>query len=156
VAHWSIPFDKLAKKLNNDIEVVIRASILKVFSDVVIRSPVDTGRFRANWNFSYNVIDAKISDSVDVTGEGKLAEIQAALLKFKLGDVAYLANSLPYAMVLEYGLYPDPVLRGSFVKGEGMVIKSAGGYSKQAPHGMVRVAAREFAQDVNEVIAGRR
>jgi len=148
MAHWSIPFDKLAKKTKTDIETVVRESTFIIFTQVVIRSPVDTGRFRANWNVSYNTINTATTQDVQPDFNLKLDEVQKALLQMPIGGMYWLANSLPYAKVLEYGLYPNPPIAGAD--------KTKNGYSKQAPHGMVRVAAREFSDAVNRAVAKRK
>ena len=148
MAHWSIPFDKLAKKVGADIEIVVRAAALTVFSDVVIRSPEDTGRFRQNWNLAYNVMNETITDETSHGFQGKIDAIRRELLTMPIGGVFWLTNSLPYALVLEYGLYPNPPKRYTG--------KTKNGYSKQAPHGMVRIAARNFAENVDRAVNGRR
>jgi hypothetical protein len=149
VAQWSIPFDEIAKRQKRDIAEVVRASTLLMFSRVLQRSPVDTGRFRANWNVSYGSIDEKTTERTDPTGADSQASLKDAVLSMPVGGVAYFVNSLPYAMVLEYGLYPDPPKFGSRKRGEaGMAIHVRGGYSLQAPAGMVRITAREFAAAV--------
>lgn len=149
MAEWSIPFDVLAEKAKKDIATVVRLSTLEMFSRVVLRSPVDTGRFRANWNVSYNVPDDSTSSNLDTSGRGKLAEVKSAVLSMPVGGVIYMCNSLPYAIPLEYGLYPNPPIRGSKKRGEESVqVHVTGGFSNQAPAGMVRVTAREFAYAV--------
>lgn len=115
----------------------VRAVTTKLFNSIVLASPVDTGRFRGNWQISYDAPILTETDRLDPTGAAAVADI-AAVLQPKAGR-AYLTNNLPYAEVIEFGGYPDPVLRGTWVKGQGYVIKSVGGYSKQAPVGMVRV-----------------
>ena len=71
-----------------------------------------------------------------------------------IGGIVYLTNSLPYAMVLEYGLYPDPPKFGSKKRGEdGVAVHVQGGYSMQAPNGMVRVTAREFSDAVRRFLS---
>ncbi len=144
MAEWSIPLDVLAKKINMSLEMAARQAAIEVFTRVVMRSPVDTGRFRANWNVTYNNPGTKTTANTDRSGEGKLAEIKSALLRFPVGNTFWLCNSLPYAMVLEYGQYPNPPKGG-----EG---KSAGGFSTQAPSGMVRLTAVEFKDAVNAAI----
>ena len=147
MAHWSVPFDKLAKKVKQDFETVVRASAFKLFSDVVIRSPVDTGRFRANWNVSFNVMDTSTSEATQKDMYAKMSQIRTALLSMPLGGTYWLSNSLPYAIPLEYGQYPDPPVGGED--------KTVGGFSKQAPHGIVRISAREFAGNVERIVAGQ-
>ena len=42
---WSIPVDKLVNGTKADLDAVVRKVTLDVFRSVVLRSPVDTGRF---------------------------------------------------------------------------------------------------------------
>jgi hypothetical protein len=58
----------------------------------------------------------------------------------------FIVNNLPYIAVLEYGGYPNPP--SDPVHG-----KTIGGYSKQAPQGMVRVTAVELKPLVAVVMA---
>ena len=118
---WSIPLDRLAKKAGANIELVARKSTADLFAAVVRRSPVDTGRFRANWNVSYGAADYTTSDSTDQV-RGTTQALKA--LTLPIGGVVFLSNGLVYSRRLEYG------------------------YSQQAPAGMVRISAAEFSSYV--------
>lgn len=122
---WSIPLDKLAEKVKQDLQTVARKATLEVFRAVVLRSPVASGRFRANWNVNYGAPLYAVTDSTDRTRG--VAEANRSLT-LPVGGVVFLSNGLPYAKRLEYG------------------------YSKQAPNGMVRTAAIEFDSYVREAL----
>lgn len=155
MAEWSLPLDQLAAKIGKDIGQVVRGTAILMFQRVVMRSPVDTGRFRANWNVSYGQINTTTTGNTDQSGSGKSSEIASAVLSMPIGGVFYLANSLPYAGVLEYGGYPNPPLYGSKKRGEdGPTIHVINGYSMQAPNGMVRVTAQEFSDAVARAVKG--
>jgi hypothetical protein len=139
---WSIPLDKLAAKVQLDLETVARKSTLDVFTAVVLASPVDTGRFRANTNVSYGAPDTTVTDSTD---QGRAQRELAKVMSLPVGGVAYISNSLPYARVLEYGLYPNPPKNPTG--------KTAGGYSIQAPQGMFRLAAMQYSDYVQRAIS---
>lgn len=126
MASFSIPLAQLAEKLKLDLGTVVRKSTLDVFRAVALRSPVDTGRFRANWNVSYGAPDLATSASVDKT---RAERESGKALTLPVGGVTYMANALPYAARLENG------------------------YSKQAPAGMVRLSALEFSDYVQKAIA---
>lgn len=150
---WSIPLELLAEKAKKDIATVVRLFTIEVFSRIVQRSPVDTGRFRANWNISYNVIDDSTSANADASSGAKLGAVHQAVLSFPVGGIVYLCNSLPYAIPLEYGLYPNPPKMGSKKRGEdGIAIHVIDGYSMQAPGGMVRLTAREASDAVKNLV----
>jgi hypothetical protein len=116
---WSVPLDKLARKASASVETVGRRATFQVFDAVQLRSPVDTGRFRGNWQFGRDEIPGGSLEGSDVGGQLAHAQALRALVT-PLGGVTYFVNNLPYARRLEYG------------------------YSKQAPGGMVRIAALEF------------
>lgn len=122
---WSIPLDKLAARAGLGLETVARKATLQLFQAVVLRSPVDTGRFRANWNVSYG---APLETTTSSTDKGRADIETAKALTLPIGGVQYLSNGLPYANRLEFG------------------------YSKQAPSGMVRLAAQEFSAYVQKAI----
>lgn len=111
--------------------------ILELFSRVVQRTPVDTGRARGNWSVSFGESPALYVGGPPDKGDGT-NRILSKLQEFKLGQTAWLTNGLPYIRVLEYGEYPNPS------KGE----KTENGFSKRAPQGMVRITVAEFGQIV--------
>lgn len=126
MAQFSIPLTRLAQKSGLSLSTVVRKATLDIFSRVVLRSPVDTGRFRANWNVSYGQPNASVTTD---TGQGRIQAEIASVATSPVGSVSYLTNGLPYARRLEYG------------------------YSKQAPAGMVRLTVREFGAFVDKAIA---
>lgn len=124
VGQWS---EDSKKKLN----VAFQKISLDAFTNVILMSPVDTGRFRGNWQVGIGSIPASDVDKlyVDPSGAAILSDIQQAVLDMKFGDTIYLVNNLPYARRLEYG------------------------WSQQAPNGMVRVTVAQFQPIVNAVVA---
>jgi len=149
--------DIMALAKNNVREVVDR-TVISLFTQIVMKSPVDTGNFRANWNFSFGTPDTSTKDARGAgmgAGDesvGKMRSEIAASPNGATGRVSWLSNGLPYAAVLEYGGYPNPPKKGSYIPGRGYVILSEGGFSRQAPHGMVRVTLESF-DDVLKVAA---
>lgn len=142
---WSIPMDKLAAKVNQRVEEVVAGVTLELFSRVVMRTPVDTGRARANWVASHGAYAVREFVFTDSSGSSTLSRIQQVIEASPKYGTMYLANSLPYAAVLEYGLYPNPP------KVDGG--KTVGGYSRQAPNGMVRVSIEEVQGILRERLA---
>ncbi|MEX5536045.1 hypothetical protein ABFV54_13050 [Pseudomonas syringae] len=86
------------------------------------------GRFRGNWMFGIGAPDGTTTEEVDPTGSKSTARIVNGVLEFHAGDVAYITNSLPYAIPLEFG------------------------HSTQAPGGMVRITVARFQQIVEAAI----
>jgi hypothetical protein len=137
------------------LEAAVRAIVTALLTKIIMRTPIDTGRAAASW-----MVRAGEPDSF-VPPEGTLqtreGAVQAALESVKAvdfggADIFWIYSNLPYIAVLEYGLYPNPPKKGSYVKGEGYVIKSAEGYSKQAPSGMVRISLAETEVQIEYII----
>lgn len=87
---------------------------------IVMRSPVDTGRFRGNWNVSIGRRDLTVTPNLDKSGRETMAKGQAIIEGLQDIQVVYLTNNLPYAGRLEDG------------------------WSMQAPTGMVAVTVAEI------------
>lgn len=103
---------------------------LKLNDGMGIRAPQGYvgGRFRGNWMFSIGSPDTSTVDQADPSGSRSMARIVNGALEFNAGETAYITNSLPYAIPLEYG------------------------HSTQAPSGMVRITLANFQKIVEEAI----
>jgi hypothetical protein len=117
MAAWSQDIVTLAKRANLSIDTAIRKATFDLFRSVILKSPVDTGRFRANWNFAVGSADYAVTES---TTQSRGLQEAAKALETPSGGVVTLANGLPYARRLEHG------------------------YSRQAPVGMVRLSVLEY------------
>lgn len=116
------------KKAKGKEELAIRKIGLELFTKIVMKSPVDTGRFRGNWNVSVNSPNTQTSDTTDKRSLGSqpssslYARANSNVSKWTVNDNAiYICNGLPYAYRLEMG------------------------YSKQASGGMARLSVMEIA-----------
>jgi hypothetical protein len=119
MAQWSIPLPVLKRRTEARMDKVFRRAAMDLFYACALPSPIDTGRFRANWNVAYNAVDKSTTASTDQSRV--LTEINKVATLPTDGSL-YLTNSLVYAITLEYG------------------------HSAQAPNGMVRVALAQWPQ----------
>jgi len=115
----------------------VRVITMEADRRLIEKTPVDTGRAAGNWNIG---VDAADNTWSDLKRPGPRPELPEGV---GLGHRIYLTNSVPYIELLEYGGYPNPPKRG---KG-----KTIGGYSRQAPQGMVRITAVELAPVAEEI-----
>lgn len=111
---------------------VFREIVMEIARAVIMSSPVDTGRFRGNWQLGVDRVPAGTIDFTDPTGAMTTAVIAEGTIALRAGDVAYIVNNLPYAIELEYG------------------------HSQQAPQGMVRITLERFQSIVRQAIANNR
>ena len=119
---FALDLSKACEKAKGQAEIMARKVMLDLFSRVIMKSPVDTGRFRANWNVGYGSPDKTTTNATD----SALGRVQTEIATAKLGGSIWLSNSLPYSHVLEFG-------RASGKPG-----------SLQAPQGMVRISLIEI------------
>ena len=127
-----------AKKANMSVEKTVKGTAIKLFSAVIKSSPVDTGRFRANWTAAGVQPSTVTTDMTDKSGSAATGAMVNYINSAKGQTVFTLANNLPYARVIEYGGYP----------GDGP--NTVGGFSKQAPAGVVRVNVARFEAILEE------
>lgn len=113
---FELSLRQFAEKAGENADLAVRKIVLDIGGRLVIRSPVDTGRFRSNWFYS---LAAPSDQSTAFVGTAAMQN-QGELPKQAAGKVHYVTNNLPYAWRLENG------------------------YSKQAPAGMVGLTVVEF------------
>lgn len=135
-------------------DLVLRKLALDCLRGVILKSPVDTGRFRASWRVGVNVIDSSVaakgtvaSGALETKGQiggakkalkdaraAQLVEANALIEGAQFGDAIFVTNNLPYAQRLEDG------------------------WSMQAPTGMVKNTVEEvtaaFDETVRSVVGG--
>lgn len=125
---FTLDISKFVAKTKIKAETVVRRIAFDSFSRVIRRTPVDTGRARANWQVALGFLP----QGQTLAGSATFGNLS----NYKLGDVIFLANNVPYIGVLEYGGYPKSPKGGAG--------KTIGGFSTQAPAGMVGVTMTEM------------
>jgi len=126
VDSFALDISRFVEKAKGNVDLVIRKIALDIFSRVIMKSPVDTGRFKGNWQVAIGNVPAGTLEVNDKDGSATISKVTAATLGLRAGQVIYLVNNLPYSRKLEYG------------------------HSKQAPNGMVRLSLREYPQVVSK------
>ena len=120
MSNFTLDMSKCANKSLGEIEQVVRKTAIDLTTSIIKSSPVDSGRFRANWFVSFE--DAIDNTTEDTNSAKSLSNATNTLLGGKIGKYIYIQNNLDYAVKLEYGA------------------------SKQAPEGVVRVNVERFAK----------
>lgn len=135
---FNIDLRKFAQKTGLELDTVVRKVALDAYSRVTKKTPVDTGRARANWNVGVGSPDLSVEDDGFKKGTGSHrgkssspSSPQASEVTLSRGDgnkTIYITNSLPYIHTLEDG------------------------HSTQAPNGMVSLTLSELAAGIRNVI----
>lgn len=126
---FELDIARFVEKAKGNVDLVVRKVALDVFKRVIMKSPVDTGRFRGNWQVAIGSIPAGTLQIDDKAGTATIAKVTAATMRLQAGQVITLVNNLVYARALEYG------------------------HSKQAPNGMIRLTLTEFGSVVSKAAA---
>ena len=117
------------KKAKKNPELVVRQVTIKLYSQIIMASPVDTGRFRMNWQVSNNKPATGILIADDPSGSRAIGRMTAYVTTSEDWENFCFTNNMPYAERLEYG------------------------WSRQAPQGMVRITVSRFQRLLNEAAA---
>ena len=115
---------KVQLHLTQNMTQVLVLLMAEVDARLKMKSPVDTGRFRASWTIGVGQIDTTVAPV-----GGTVATAEPRMPAITMGQTYYHANSLPYARRLEYG------------------------WSQQAPGGMVRLTAQEVPGIVQALVS---
>lgn len=113
--------------------LVVRKLTLDIFGDLLRASPVDTGRFRANWVVSVSTPERRKLWAMSNIGQQMQMQLDLAARRVAQADgteVIWITNNLPYATRLNEG------------------------WSKQAPAGFVQMAVLRNVKPISDVVAG--
>lgn len=70
---------------------------------IVLRTPVDTGRLRGNWQVGINDSPSGEVDGTDPTGSTAIQEGTSKLAALGFAQQVFITNNLPYAAAIEGG-----------------------------------------------------
>jgi hypothetical protein len=115
---FSKDLDKVTMNLKGYAEEMVRGTLFNLSASIIKASPVDTGRFRGNWQSSINAPKGNKLERKDKSKDGNNTAllVRDVVDSLNMGQTFYLTNNLPYARRLEYG-----------------------SHSKQAPNGFLRI-----------------
>lgn len=123
VKDFAVKLNKYALGLPEEkLSQVVRKVSLQALARIVLRTPVDTGRARGNWQVTIDGTPAKGTvQALDKDGTRTVVAGGKEIAQAKPFGVVYITNNLPYIEPLENG------------------------HSKQAPPGgIVRITAQEM------------
>lgn len=126
---FELDIARFVAKAKGNADLVVRKVALDIFKRVVIKSPVDEGRFKSSWLVGLNSVPSGDPGTIDKTGAPSIARINASVAQMHAGDVVTMTSSLPYSRRLEYG------------------------HSQQAPAGVVRITVSEYRGVVDKAAA---
>ena len=92
---------------NRRSEVVVQKSLIRTGTSIIVESPVDTGRFAANWQYAFGAPGLGTATIGPFRGEaekqGSVNWMTTEISNLQLGQAFFMTNNLPYAVRLEWG-----------------------------------------------------
>jgi len=123
---FALDLKQFAAKTHKQIWTINRKVALEVLRRVVMRTPVESGRAKGNWQTSVGTPIEREIERTDKGGGSVISSAVSVIESWESDNVSiFLMNNLPYIGRLEDG------------------------YSSQAPAGMVKITVAEFQQIVN-------
>jgi len=133
---------------------VFRVTVIKFFGQIVQASPVDTGRFRANWFATISRPSGRVEPDSEKSENGVNKRIERVVNGTRTPRVFWLTNNLSYSEVIEFGGYSKSVKLETLLRNEKNpntpTRRTVNGFSLQAPQGVVRITAKRFSRIFNE------
>ena len=99
--------DEFQIMIDDDAAQIVKDTARKLFTAVVSRTPVRTGRARASWRLSVDKPDTTVAP-VGGSPESPQPAPKPTGLRFRKPRVVYITNSIPYLQYLEYGSPTTP------------------------------------------------
>lgn len=119
---WSTPPSFFSGVVKDELSKRVRVIAMAMLNEIVLRSPVDTGRFRGNNIVSVGAPVYNSTLNVDPTGAETINQGLSAMTGLEPFTQVFIQNNLPYAVPLEDG------------------------HSKQAPAGIYAVSFNGVSQ----------
>tara|TARA_R110000822_G_scaffold130883_1_gene267639 strand:+ start:89 stop:478 length:390 start_codon:yes stop_codon:yes gene_type:complete len=119
---WSTPPSLFSNVIEEELTKRVRVIAMAMLNEIVLRSPVDTGRFRGNNIVSLGAPVYTSTVNVDPTGAETINQGLSAMTGLEPFTQVFIQNNLPYAVPLEDG------------------------HSKQAPAGIYAVSFHGVSQ----------
>jgi hypothetical protein len=115
---------RFSKRVGIAMDMAVRKIAFDAFAMVTMKTPVETGRAKGNWNISVKEPNKSINENATSTAQGRPATNPMNLKKGDGVKPIYITNSLNYIYALEHGS------------------------SKKAPKGMVKVTMNELRRSM--------
>lgn len=119
---WSTPPSFFSGVVKDELSKRVRVIAMAMLNEIVLRSPVDTGRFRGNNIVSVGAPVYTSTVNIDPTGAETINQGLSAMTGLEPFTQVFIQNNLPYAVPLEDG------------------------HSKQAPAGIYAVSFNGVSQ----------
>ncbi len=132
MGHFGVAIHGFVDETKDDLNEVTIKSVLELRSRLIVNSPVDTGRFRANWQYGLDTAPGGVVETKGTSESPAPAPATPNIAPQAIGHTHILVNNVPYANRIEDG------------------------WSDQAPKGVVSLRVQEWPSILDEAVASVR
>lgn len=86
----------MGQRVEQNADALVRKAALAVDSAVVLATPVDTGRARANWQVNIGSSASGTVEAEDTTGQAAIAQGRVKITQYRGGSSVHITNNLAY------------------------------------------------------------
>jgi hypothetical protein len=145
--------------------LILKEAVKNLSDELVDQTPVyfeelpGSGNMKANWRFGVNGVNTAFDENIsDLEGGSTKSALRSDIQssQVKDNDTLYITNTGNAWKLrsIEFGLYPNPPRLGSWNPvTKAYEIRSEGGFSKQAPGGIVSITALRWSEFVSDAMA---
>ena len=143
---FALDLSKFQDIAKNRMNTVARKAFIELSKEIIETSPVDEGRFRANWFPELSGFSDEVTD--DTNEEKAKARVVTTIDKFRADKHSSmtLSNNLDYATAIEFGQY------GTKNAGSEDSKVTQQGFSKKAPAGVVGVNILRWSKYIDDQV----
>lgn len=120
LAQFNQEIQAFGQKVPEKLTLLQKKVVLEALRRLVMKTPVDTGRARGNWQVTIGDPAMNQLETTDKNGAGTIAQGLAAISHLPGYQVVWISNNVDYIEALEHG------------------------HSKQAPQGMLALTVEEL------------
>lgn len=128
LAQFNAELTASEKKIHGDFKKFYKQVIAELFKRIVLRTPVDTGRARGNWQIEFGGPAQGVLEVVDKEGGATISKEIAKLSDIPVFSLVHITNNIEYISILEYEKR-----------------------SSQSPEGMVEISLTELAMWISGI-----
>jgi hypothetical protein len=137
---FSVQCQQFAEKIDVNLSTVVRRATAQLYSDIVQRTPVDTGYCRRNWQPSADPPPTDAIGEYPKKEKGKHVDVLEPLYSPEGANTAIpIAKGVTKTWIVNNVVYAEALENG---------------HSNQAPYGMVRIAIAQLEAEWAAIIAG--
>lgn len=137
---FQVQCEQFAQTINVNLSTVVRRAAAQLYSDIVKRTPVDTGYCRRNWQVSADPPPSDVVGEYPKKIAGKhLNELEPLYSPEGPQTAVPLTKGVTHAWIVNNVIYAEALENG---------------HSRQAPYGMVRIAVAQLQAEWAAIVGG--